>query len=106
MVTEGVDTSVPTGRLLFHLLAGIAEFERKLIRERVRAGQRAAKTRGKHLGRPTADTVTSETAAIIVKLREQGYSLRKIAAAIRVPVTSVPRYLHQATAEQPVPVVY
>ena len=53
VIDQGIDTSTPTGRLTFHALAAIAEFERDLIRERTKAGLAAAKRRGKRLGRPS-----------------------------------------------------
>jgi DNA invertase Pin-like site-specific DNA recombinase len=51
-IDQAVDTTTPAGRLLFHMLGAIAEFERDLIRERVIAGVRRARALGKHLGRP------------------------------------------------------
>src|SRR5580700_8307840 len=49
---EGVDTSTPNGRLVFGIFASIAEFERELIRDRVKSGLASARARGKQLGRP------------------------------------------------------
>ncbi len=50
--TEGVDTTTPSGQLLFHIVGAVAQFERDLIAERVRAGMAHAKSLGKHIGRP------------------------------------------------------
>lgn len=47
-----IDTTKPDGRMIFGILATLAEFERELIRERTKAGMAAAKRRGKHVGRP------------------------------------------------------
>lgn len=51
-LTERIETSSPTGRLVFHLFASLAEFERNLIRERTLAGLKAARARGRSGGRP------------------------------------------------------
>lgn len=50
--TEGMDTTTPSGKLLFNVIGSIAAFERDLIRERVKAGLQRAKAQGKTLGRP------------------------------------------------------
>jgi DNA invertase Pin-like site-specific DNA recombinase len=67
---EGVDTSTPNGRLIFGIFASIAEFERELIRDRVKSGIAAARSKGKKLGRPTV----SVDAARIATLRDSGAS--------------------------------
>ncbi len=93
--TEGVDTTTPTGQLLFHVVGAVAQFERDLIAERVRAGLAHARAMGKHIGRPRAqvdvDAVTS--------LRKQGRSLREIARALNIPVSRVRRALSQLIPE-------
>ncbi|MCI0624819.1 MAG: recombinase family protein [Acidobacteria bacterium] len=71
---EGVDTSTPNGRLVFGIFASIAEFERELIRDRVRSGLAAARARGKRLGRPRV----SVDRARIASLRTQGRSWAEI----------------------------
>lgn len=88
---EGVDTSTPNGRLVFGIFASIAEFERELIRDRVRSGLAAAKARGKQLGRPrvTVDGLR------IAELRAQGCGWKAIAAELGVGVGTILR-----TAEQ------
>jgi DNA invertase Pin-like site-specific DNA recombinase len=84
---EGVDTSTPNGRLVFGIFASIAEFERELIRERVRSGLAAARAKGKRLGRPRAHVDVSRIAA----LRAQGCGWRKIATELGVGVGTVLR---------------
>jgi DNA invertase Pin-like site-specific DNA recombinase len=71
---EGVDTSTPNGRLVFGIFASIAEFERELIRDRVKSGIAAARSKGKRLGRPRV----SVDAARIASLRDSGASWRAI----------------------------
>ncbi len=72
---EGVDTSTPNGRLVFGIFASIAEFERELIRSRVRSGIAAARARGKRIGRPAAKVSNIE----ISKLLASGASMQSIA---------------------------
>jgi DNA invertase Pin-like site-specific DNA recombinase len=71
---EGVDTTTANGRLVFGIFASIAEFERELIRDRVRSGLAAAKAKGRFLGRPrvVVDPIR------IALLRAQGRSWREI----------------------------
>jgi len=74
---ESIDTSTPTGKMIFTVLAAVAELERSTIRERVVAGQRAAKRRGVRFGRPTMEVDTARA----LKLRADGLSWRAIAEA-------------------------
>ena len=90
---EGVDTSTPNGRLVFGIFASIAEFERELIRDRVRSGLAAAKAKGKRLGRPAAILDRSRVAL----LREQGRSWRQISKEMGVGVGTV----HRARSKNP-----
>lgn len=63
-LTENIDTTSPTGKLIFHIFGSLAEFERGLIRERVKAGLDAAKKKGKKFGRPDALNETDKTMAL------------------------------------------
>src|ERR1700674_4544826 len=74
-LSEQLDTSTPTGKMVFTILGAVAELERRLIAERVRAGLRNAKAKGKRLGRPRKVVDTSKIAI----LRAQGRSWRTIA---------------------------
>src|SRR4051812_43414634 len=55
---EGADTTTPQGKLLFGIMASLAEFERSLIAERVKAGMQRAKAQGTHTGRPALPSLT------------------------------------------------
>src|SRR5690242_11506370 len=83
--SEQMDTSTPAGKMVFTVLAAVAELERSLIVERVRAGLRNARAKGKRLGRPR---VTVD-AARIASLRASGLSWPKIARELGVSVGKV-----------------
>ena len=59
-LTETIDTTTPSGMLVFHIFASLAEFERALIRERARAGMEAARARGRIGGRPRKTVTAAE----------------------------------------------
>jgi DNA invertase Pin-like site-specific DNA recombinase len=69
---EGVDTSTPNGRLVFGIFASISEFERELIRSRVRSGLAAARAKGKRLGRPQVVVDGAGIAALRAQPRSVG----------------------------------
>jgi DNA invertase Pin-like site-specific DNA recombinase len=95
---QAIDTTTPTGRLLFHMLAAISEFERELIRERVIAGVRRAKAKGKKLGRPRRHIVDTARA---VALMEAGSSLRSTARALGVHPSAIVRLVRAADGAMP-----
>jgi DNA invertase Pin-like site-specific DNA recombinase len=82
-LSEQVDTSTPTGKMIFTVLGAVAELERSLIAERVRAGLRHARAKGKRLGRPTKHV----DAAQVAQLRAQGTSWRHIGVQLGVSPT-------------------
>lgn len=71
-LTEGMDTTTASGELFFHIFGALAQFERSLIQERVKAGLEAAKARGKIGGRPRA--IDDEKLTIIQKALDDGMS--------------------------------
>ena len=98
-LTEGIDTTTPAGQLLFHIVGAVAQFERDLIAERVRAGMAHARSLGKHIGRPRAKVDVEA----VRNLRSQGKSLRNIAMALGVPISRVRRALAAAPTVKPSP---
>jgi len=88
-LTEAVDTTTAAGKMVFVVLAAVAELERSLIVERVKAGLRNARAKGKRLGRPRV----SVSPAKIQELRAEGLTLREIATRCRVSKTTVIRAL-------------
>jgi DNA invertase Pin-like site-specific DNA recombinase len=90
--TQNIDTTSPMGRFFFHVIGSFAEFERELIVERVRMGLRNAQARGKVLGRPRDLGIDNA----IITLRDQGLSLRKIAAAVNRSPAGVARIVKRS----------
>ena len=79
-LTDNLDLSTPSGRLMFQVIAAMGEFERELIRERVRSGMRNARDKGARIGRPKFRL----DPAAITRLRGAGKSWREIARTIGV----------------------
>jgi DNA invertase Pin-like site-specific DNA recombinase len=80
-ISEQVDTSTPTGKMVFTVLGAVAELERSLIAERVRMGIQNARKKGKRLGRPPIHELTAEELGKVKADRATGkFSLRALAA--------------------------
>jgi DNA invertase Pin-like site-specific DNA recombinase len=91
-LTEALDLTTPAGRAMAGLLAVFAEFQREILRGRVRAGLAHARLNGKHLGRPPSVIQKSAEAR---KLYRQGISKSEIARTLQIGRTSVRRILAQ-----------
>src|ERR1700675_3980488 len=89
-LTEALDLTTPAGRAMAGLLAVFAEFEREILRERVRAGLAHARQNGKHLGRPPS---AAHKATQVRRLYRDGLSKSEIARRIKIGRTSVSRIL-------------
>ena len=83
---------VPTGGLLLPILTAVADFEREIMRERVKAGIAAAKGKGVEMGRPKVVFDRKKATA----LRRRGHSLRAIAAELGVSKNAVDRFFRAA----------
>ena len=91
-LTEAIDTTTNDGRLVFHLFAALAEFERGIIRERTLAGLEAAKARGRTGGRPPAMNEADVTAAKAM-LKVNGISVAEVAERVGVAPSTLYRHL-------------
>jgi DNA invertase Pin-like site-specific DNA recombinase len=86
---DNLDLSTPAGRLMFQIIAAMAEFERSLTVERVKAGMASARKRGKHVGRPAMPV----DPALVLGLLREGLSRRAIAKRLGVSEAKVRRVL-------------
>jgi len=97
----GIDTATPAGGLVLTMMAGLAKFERQLLRERQRRGIDAARQRGKHLGRPPLlDRDHAETA---IRRLWAGETLSAIAREWRVSERTVSRHVRKNAGDGPPP---
>jgi DNA invertase Pin-like site-specific DNA recombinase len=92
-LNEKIDTGSAAGELIFHVFGALAQFERKLIKERTKAGLEAAKSRGKKLGRKAK--LAPSQAAHARELIAAGRSQRDVARLFRVSHTSLRRALER-----------
>lgn len=99
-IEQGIDTTTSGGRLFFHILAGIAEFERELLSERTLDGLDAARVRGRKSGRPPV--MTADKRAVARDMYDsRKYTMEQIADTVGVSRTSLYRHLNK-TAEESV----
>ena len=96
-LTESIDTTTPGGRLVFHVFAALAEFERDLIRERTQAGLSAARARGRRGGRPPA--MSGEQVAVARAMYDSHeHTTAKIAEVLGVSRATLYRHLASTAA--------
>ncbi len=98
-LNEAIDTTTAGGRLVFGIFAGIAEFERALIRQRTVAGLQAAKARGRSGGRPKLMTPAKVSAA--QKMLSGGSTAREVADAFGVSIATLYRHVQVSQSAQP-----
>ena len=91
-LTEAIDTATSGGRLVFHIFAALAEFERQVIGERTRAGLEAARARGRKGGRPRS-LGESDLQAARALLRDPGISVAEVARRLKVGPATLYRHL-------------
>ena len=91
---QGIDTTTAAGKAMFQMCGVFAEFERAMIRERVKAGLERARAQGKILGRPRTPELVEER---IRAARLQGKGIKKIATELGIGVSTVQRVVHGPT---------
>jgi DNA invertase Pin-like site-specific DNA recombinase len=94
---ENIDTGGPLGRAIVVIIGAIAELERNLIVERVRAGMRRARLEGRHIGRRPLDLDREA----ILRDRQHGQSLGQLAKTYRASRATIHRVLHEQTSTAP-----
>jgi DNA invertase Pin-like site-specific DNA recombinase len=90
-LTDGIDTSTPTGRFFFHVMASLAQMERELIAERTKAGLAAARQRGRLIGRKRSMTPSKIESA--KQLLSTGMPPREVAQNLGVSVPTLYRWV-------------
>lgn len=97
-LTEAIDTSTAGGKLIFHIFGALAEFERSVIRERTRAGLKAARDRGRKGGRPPALSA-ADLAAAKAMLSDPAITVTEIAKRLNISPATLYRHLPAARSQ-------
>jgi DNA invertase Pin-like site-specific DNA recombinase len=95
-LTEKIDTTTPGGKLIFHLMGALAEFERDLIRERTNAGLSAARARGRVGGRPRKLKTNGKVALARSLFADKSNSLQEICSTLGISRSTLYRYVKEA----------
>lgn len=96
-LTENIDSTTPSGRMMMHMLGSFAEFEREMVRERTQAGLRAARAQGRGGGR--RPKLTPQQQAEVLAMLGTGRSAADIARLFRVHRTTISRIAGAATVK-------
>ncbi|BCL78778.1 resolvase [Ktedonobacteria bacterium brp13] len=99
-LTEQIDTTTPGGKLIFHLMGALAEFERDLIRERTNAGLAAARARGHVGGRPRKLKTNGKVALARQMFADQSHSISEVCAALGISRATLYRYVKIAESPE------
>mgnify|MGYP003996636513 CR=1 FL=1 len=91
---QSIDTTTPTGKLMFSMIGAFAEFEREIIRERIMSGLEVARKKGRILGRKT--NLTPSTERKIIDMKSSGATIRKIATECSVGTQTIYKVLRAA----------
>ena len=94
MLKQSIDTTTPSGKMMFSVISAFAEFERSIIRERVMSGLQNAKAKGVVLGRKS--NLTPSTERKILDMKSSGASIRKIASECFVGTQTIYKVLRAA----------
>lgn len=93
-LTEAIDTTTPGGKLIFHIMGALAEFERELISQRTKAGIEAARARGKRPGRPPSLT-PEQVAHARVEVAAERSTITALASIYGVTPLTLSRAMHR-----------
>lgn len=94
-LTEKIDTTMPGGKLIFHLMGALAEFERDLIRERTNAGLAAARARGRIGGRPKRLATNGKVALARRLFADPNHSIPEICSTLGISRSTLYRYVRE-----------
>jgi DNA invertase Pin-like site-specific DNA recombinase len=99
-LTEQIDTTTPGGKLIFHLMGALAEFERDLIRERTNAGLAAARARGCIGGRPRKLKTSGKVALARQMFANQSHSIPEICTTLGISRATLYRYVKETESPE------